>query len=109
MSAPNLSLQAQQDRAKSLGANLRQYAFRRILLLIIVLQEARFPKSRQHLTDEVNERMLESWHYRTICRDLKLLENIGVAKSSRFGWEWVGFSQVDFLQQWDTECEGGEA
>lgn len=92
-----LAARAAQSRRKSCG---RLHGLRRVFVLIDLLRVRRFPAGTNELMDEVNDRMTDSYHYRTILRDLKMLHSAGlVSKTERIGekgvtqsaWGWLGF------------------
>jgi len=93
-----IARQAKSDR--STGQRLQ--SLRRVLVLIDLLRVRRFPISTADIVQELNERMAETWHQRTIARDLALLQSSGLVRESERPsisqplkvWSWLGFDAL---------------
>ncbi len=81
----------------------RLQSMRRLLVLIDLMRFRRFPALTSEIAEELNERLQDNYHQRTVRRDLELLATAGlVAKTTRPGklsqsfntWHWNGFDSL---------------
>lgn len=91
-----------EDQISRSATSVRGAQFARLFTVAKVIHHLRFPTSIVVVREKVNERLGMSYSYRTIARDLDLLEYLGaVRRVDRKRWKWA--AEGDLLSAFSPE------